>query len=398
MPRRQWTTPLLVRIQLAGSGVLGLTYLGIFVVSPSALARIASIAAPWWTWLGGFVIVASSVGLVAVAVLRRPDRLAAVGYLAAAAYLVVLLSWFVGWDGSTVPNESGARLELWVIFIPQVGSYILVLCGRLGYALVNVVVAGGLGLAVAGASTGQFAWLEVAQAAWLLMVTALYQVIAWAVVASAQRFDDEHTAAELHAQARRLRGARDAEQRRVDGMVHDRLIALLLALRPGELSPGLANSIDNVLGELEDLRNETSDWGVRMPARELTRRLRLSVEELGDGIDLAVNVTSKSDYPAAAAEGIIDSVAEAVRNVRRHAGPDADCAVVCDVGDDSISAIVMDDGVGFDPDDVPPNRIGLALGILDRMHVLDGGRSRVESRPGVGTRVELVWTRPRDDS
>lgn len=64
------------------------------------------------------------------------------------------------------------------------------------------------------------------------MVTALYQVIAWAVVASAQRFDDEHTAAELHAQARRLRGARDAEQRRVDGMVHDRLIALSLALRP----------------------------------------------------------------------------------------------------------------------------------------------------------------------
>jgi len=32
------------------------------------------------------------------------------------------------------------------------------------------------------------------------------------------------------------------------------------------------------------------------------------------------------------------------------------------------------------------------------MHVLDGGRSRVESRPGVGTRVEMVWNRPEDDS
>ncbi|NLG48306.1 ATP-binding protein [Gordonia sp. (in: high G+C Gram-positive bacteria)] len=398
MPQRQRTTPILTRIQLAGIGVLGLTYLGIFFVSPTGLARIASFAAPWWSWLGGAVIIASATAYLAVAVLRRPDWLAPVGYLAAAAYLAVLGTWFLAWDGSTAPNSSGARLEMWVIFIPQVGSYILVLAGRLGHALINVVIAGGLGLAVAGTAAGQFEWVEVVQAFWLLAVTCLYQVIAWAVVTGAKRFDDEQAAQERHEQERRLRGARDAEQRRVDAMVHDRLIAVLLALRPGELSSGLANGIDNVLGELEDLRNEASDWGVRTSAPELARRLRLSVEELGDGIDLSVNVSSRSDYPAAVAEGVIDSVSEAVRNFRRHAGPAADCAVVCDIGDDAISAIVMDDGVGFDPEEIPANRIGVALGILDRMHVLDGGRSRVESRPGVGTRVEMVWNRPEDDS
>lgn len=76
---------------------------------------------------------------------------------------------------------------------------------------------------------------------------------------------------------------------------------------------------------------------------------------------------------------------ETLNNVDRHA---AATLVEVDVGAGRIT--VTDDGTGFDPATVRPGR-GLAESIIGRMREI-GGDARVESTPGGGATVELVWT------
>ena len=78
-------------------------------------------------------------------------------------------------------------------------------------------------------------------------------------------------------------------------------------------------------------------------------------------------------------------------------------AVGCDVADEAqVKALVddmgydiavLDDGRGFDVDDVAPTRLGVRVGIARRMARVPGGRVRIASSPGQGTRVRITWER-----
>ena len=86
-------------------------------------------------------------------------------------------------------------------------------------------------------------------------------------------------------------------------------------------------------------------------------------------------------------------VQEALTNVRKHAGPDAtvDLRVAVHRG---VAIDVRDDGRGFEPDRVrrqDGRGTGLA-GIRGRADDL-GGRTTVESAPGEGTTVSVVFPR-----
>ena len=48
--------------------------------------------------------------------------------------------------------------------------------------------------------------------------------------------------------------------------------------------------------------------------------------------------------------------------------------------------MVVDNGVGFDPEDVPSDRLGIRSAIVQRIESL-GGSVRIFSRPGHGTSV-----------
>ncbi|WP_312028828.1 sensor histidine kinase [Gordonia paraffinivorans] len=87
-------------------------------------------------------------------------------------------------------------------------------------------------------------------------------------------------------------------------------------------------------------------------------------------------------------------MSEALRNVARHAGTEADCAVIVQLADDGLSMAVVDNGEGFDPDEVAPGRLGIEVSIVGRMSRVDGGHARVSSRPGRGTTVRIGWEKP----
>ncbi|MGI5211708.1 sensor histidine kinase [Plantactinospora sp. CA-290183] len=94
--------------------------------------------------------------------------------------------------------------------------------------------------------------------------------------------------------------------------------------------------------------------------------------------------------PAAVAEAVVHSAAEALSNVLRHA-PGATASVRLTGRDGTVLVEVADDGPGFDPAAVPRHRYGLRESVHGRMATV-GGRAEVESAPGRGTRVRLEWS------
>jgi len=82
---------------------------------------------------------------------------------------------------------------------------------------------------------------------------------------------------------------------------------------------------------------------------------------------------------------------EAINNATKHAGGKR-IAVDLEAGDRLLQLVVRDDGAGFDMDEARPARggsLGLA-GMAERAE-LAGGRLKVRSRKGLGTRVSAVF-------
>jgi signal transduction histidine kinase len=67
-------------------------------------------------------------------------------------------------------------------------------------------------------------------------------------------------------------------------------------------------------------------------------------------------------------------------------------SVFCEVEDDQVSIYVRDVGRGFDPEQVPSDRKGIACSIRERM-TRHGGSATLRSTVGAGTEVELILPR-----
>jgi two-component system nitrate/nitrite sensor histidine kinase NarX len=57
-----------------------------------------------------------------------------------------------------------------------------------------------------------------------------------------------------------------------------------------------------------------------------------------------------------------------------------------------VELLVSDDGRGFDPDPAATQSLGLGLGIMRERAQAIGASFDVDSQPGRGTRVCLLWT------
>lgn len=84
---------------------------------------------------------------------------------------------------------------------------------------------------------------------------------------------------------------------------------------------------------------------------------------------------------------LLMAVNETVNNVMKHAGA-GEVNLTIRAGVSELELTVADDGRGFDPDHVPPERNGLR-NLRARLSQI-GGRVRVDSAPGQGTRIRMV--------
>ncbi len=108
---------------------------------------------------------------------------------------------------------------------------------------------------------------------------------------------------------------------------------------------------------------------------------------------IAVQVVMVGDCPArrGACAPLLDAAREATVNAAKWSGADQ-VSVYAEVETDTVMVYVRDRGRGFDPDDVPDDRQGIAQSIRARVARF-GGSAVVRSAPGEGAEVQLSMPR-----
>ncbi|MEC3914786.1 sensor histidine kinase [Nocardia sp. CDC160] len=228
-------------------------------------------------------------------------------------------------------------------------------------------------------------------------LAALFVWCGTAATGAAARVDRESAIASRRAAAQAAAVARDRERSRFAALIHDAVLSTLLeASRAGTQSDVLQRQAERTLEQLEEYRGEERDPDL-LDARSAVLFLRAAVHEINPGVRFATRTWPGYDdlrMPVHAASTIAAALSEAVRNSLRHAavpGREVRRTVTATVSAGSIRIVFTDDGAGFDLSAVSADRLGLSMSILGRMRQLAGGSAFVESQPGEGTTVTLVW-------
>jgi PAS domain S-box-containing protein len=210
----------------------------------------------------------------------------------------------------------------------------------------------------------------------------------------------ERLAEERRQMLHRIVRAQEEERERVALELHDGLgqmltsISLFVSNLRDEVNEEARGGVDRVS---ELVRRTIRDsrqivWSLRPPELErlgLIPALRRLVED-GSGPDLALDLHEEIGglrlVPEAEAV-VYRVVQEAVNNAQKHAGATS-VSILLHQTDGTLTALVEDDGRGFDPDGVGPGG-GLGLiGMRERAQLVSGDLV-VESAFGAGTRIRL---------
>ncbi|WP_245717691.1 sensor histidine kinase [Nocardia jejuensis] len=230
-----------------------------------------------------------------------------------------------------------------------------------------------------------------------LGLSALFVWCGTAATGAAARVDRESAIASRRAGAAAAAQSRDRERARFAALIHDAVLSTLLeASRAGTHSDVLQRQAERTLEQLDECRGSERDPDL-LDARSAVLFLRAAVQEINPSIRFATRTWPGFDdlrMPVHSASTIAAALTEAVRNSLRHAAVPARevrRAVTATVSAGSIRIVFADDGAGFDLAAVSADRLGISMSILGRMRQLAGGSAFVESQPGEGTTVTLVW-------
>ncbi|MCS5496222.1 hypothetical protein NY547_03085 [Cnuibacter physcomitrellae] len=378
-----------------------------------------AVVTPVW-WLA--VIAAAAV----CSVVRRGARVSA--GVVAISFVLIMVLWPLG-----VPDPSDADgVQPWIF-------YVLSLTIAAAAIAFPPFVAGGYALAVAaiyvalrlspagGAATPIPVAIETAYG---VLIGMFVVVVIGTLRAAASKVDSAQAQAIASYTVAARQHAIELERTRIDGIVHDRVLASLLAAAraEGEEQRGVAvamaaRALDELreLGASDDATESAAETGPagpgdgiadgasaaadaieRMePGPALLERLRLiAAAAPGVGFD-ALDVPPA--IPSRIADALCAATAQAVENSVLHAeSPGAPVlerpvrrGVVVSRAGGGVTVVATDTGTGFSVEDVPADRLGLRVSVLERMRSV-GGEADVASAPGAGTRIRLAW-RPLDD-
>ncbi len=183
----------------------------------------------------------------------------------------------------------------------------------------------------------------------------------------------------------RLAQAREDERQRFAAHLHDSVLQTL------SLVQRQANDPAAVARLARQQERALRAWMAGRPEERmdtLAGALHHVVEEVEreEGVDVEVTVLGDRALDRAG-DALVGAAREALRNAARHA-PGAAIVVFAELDGPGAAVYVRDDGPGFDPDAVAPERRGVRDAIVGRMAGA-GGSAAVESRPGEGTEVAL---------
>lgn len=164
--------------------------------------------------------------------------------------------------------------------------------------------------------------------------------------------------------------------------------ALLEAgMEPAKVRQVVQHALALTRANLEEARRSVLDLrAAPLEGRTLVEALAALAEQTAVPVDLLVQGAVRS-LPRRLETGLYRLAQEALQNVSRHAQAHR-VVVKLLFMPDAVKLVVADDGVGFDPTVVPPDRFGL-IGMNERVRLLNG-RFHLQSATGEGTHIEVV--------
>lgn len=193
-----------------------------------------------------------------------------------------------------------------------------------------------------------------------------------------------------------------AERARLDRLIHDDVLTALTAAAHASDRESVASTADlakESLARIEALSVEPDRdrWlpislFVSLAARA-TRRVGPQIEF----IDQSVPPVEPALLSLRVVEAMLGGLREALRNATRHAEATR-IQVRLTVRPDAVGPVVgmavCDDGKGFDPGDLPADRLGVRISMLEGLRQV-GVHTRLSAAPGEGTRFAMSATASR---
>lgn len=380
---------------------VGLAGVAFGLTDAGDIIREAGFAALWWTLLavmaffGSFALLAALSFAAEVAHVRTAALSVGIGYLA----MLILVPFAVRYGGIHAEEAwpyryaslSGAATALaW----PRVTIYVYLVLASAGAALMN-------GYAIARPS-----WLwYVGDFTRVVPIVMLMAICCRNALRMGDAVDRETALAEQQAGSIAAAEAREHESGRFAALIHDSVLSTLLdASRIGGSSQEVVvRQAKRSVAQLDEIRSTAADSQPdELDSTAVITLLRATVRTVNPEVGFKVHRLPGEELrlPAEVARVMAEALTEAIRNSLRHAGvPGRHVARTVDVTlrTYALRVVLTDDGAGFDVNAVPAQRLGISVSILGRMRRLPGGAGFIESQPGSGTTVTLVWSGSGDD-
>lgn len=338
-----------------------------------------------------------ALGIVLVALvflIAEPSRGRGVFYLSIGFVGCFLYQWFVLDDFAEFPSDS--------VYLVNRVAMVLVLVGPVGTRFVGGIWWALSGLALATASTLLAQWatgmpLEPGWGPTIACVVYIALILVLQRIRVSQRFRMPDFD-KLEAETVRLTGQRQLQEH-ATALVHDTVLADLDAVsqRVGALDE---RSVGRIRRDLEVLET-AADGAVPTDASSVSSRLRdelLTVIHEVQWRGLTVEVTGGDSLSIELAdlsrEAVAGALFAALENTLDHS-ESTEAYVDFRTTEQDFTVMVVDNGVGFNPDEIPSDRLGLRNSIRRRVEGV-GGTVRVWSARGAGT--SIVVSVPRDES
>ncbi|MCF7553194.1 ATP-binding protein [Pseudonocardia sp. WMMC193] len=185
-----------------------------------------------------------------------------------------------------------------------------------------------------------------------------------------------------------------AERAEIAAHLHDSVLQTLALIQKQSHDPREVQRLAR--GQERELRHwlygpQGYGRGGSTPALDesLASALQVAAAEIEDTYAITVNPVIVGDRPLDdGLRALVLAAREAMVNAAKHAQVD-EVSVYAEVEPDEVNVFVRDRGKGFDPEDVPADRHGLADSVHGRMG-RHGGTVRLRSTPGEGTEVHLA--------
>lgn len=357
---------------------------------------------PAWFWGYNITILGGLLLSAIASIARRFVRL--VNIWIAAAYLVAIATWPL----AVVDPSAVASGRPWLWFLCTVATAAAAIALSTWAATAYLVLAPSIyGIVRLTPSGGGAPWdLAALDAVYAMLLGGAVLMIITLLRGAAATVDDaQSTALARYSDAVRHH-ATEVERVQVDSIVHDSVLTTLISAARAyspeamELSATMAS---NAIGHLREAAAASPDDESLVSVDQLAGRIAAAAGALSAPFAVRVVDVGAGTVAAQVAEALYSASIQAMVNSLQHGGgPDGveRWLRITGSGAEGLEIEIGDDGAGFDPDDVPAERLGLRLSIVERV-ANAGGRAFVASRPGEGTVVTIVWPDPdleEDDS